>query len=1222
MLHSDTGTYAMLARSARCRFWLAVLIGALLSLVLPRGAVLAAPAAPDEVQLVQPDGVVIVAVPFGDEWYSGYEYQGYTILRDARGYWVYAEPVTDGRLAPGPRRAGLDPMPENLAPSLRDRVAVAEAASRRTEALPLGSEAWPGSLGSGPVLIILMDFTPSTSLGTTDAQWNAAFFDNTAGIKSVKNYYEQASYGNFTMVPVPETYGTANDGVIDVTLPYANGYPWPDETERTSVRDTLIAADPYVDYAALDTDGNGSLDNTELHLVLIVRGYEESYGGTGGACTPNVWGHRWSMGTGSCAYCAPVLDGVTIGATAYNGGYTREGEWHEYISEGCTSSAGHRATIGIMVHELGHDITWPDLYDTDYTSAGVGRWCVMSGGSWGQAAGDPYSGVTPVLPTAYLKWYQHWLAPVEVTTPQSGVTVPNLAQNAVVYQVGANPGGVDGTRAANGTGEYFLVENRQQVGFDAGLYRISSSASGCLIWHIDETRANNTDETRKLVDVEEADGPPQDMDSPSGSGGNSGDSGDPWPGITGETVFSGNSDPNSNWYDGSASGIVVSGISTAGTGCTVSFAEVGPAWNGSVSSAWSNAGNWTTARVPNQADNTVIPSGVPNWPNVDAAASVFNLNILDGAHADAAAGVSLDVYGNWTEAGSGNFDASAGTVTFRGAFTQTIVTGAGSHFNDLQIGSGSTAQRVIAGSDLDVNGNLTIQSGARLAAGSHMLRVGGNWTDTPFGFAPGSSTVILDGAVQAVQKAASEVVVYSNDLSTTTGWQIVDANGNGTTWYYSTLTNGPNIPDHGQHARYQQPLAADDWLFSPGFSLQAGVAYTIRFNYSSMGTSWRERLAVHIGTAQTAGAMTTQVFDNNNVTNTTWQQGSGTFTPGTTGTYYVGFYCYSAASQYKLGVDDLVVAALDPDLAFYNLSVASAGMATLTDNTAVQNDLSVTAGGALALGTYDLTVEGNVTNNGSLAQTRTVNAASTPFLNVRNGAGTVDKYLGATIDPGSGNMGSTTVTIWGNQLCAGATVGVRRCFELDPATPQTAAVTFYYTEAERNGADNSTMQVYHWNGSDWELEGGTTTRGGSGDGQWVQVTSVDAYSPFALNNASPTAVALSRFDGQAMDDGSVLLEWETVSEVDLLGFHLYRAQSEAEPPVRLTEYMIPSQSPGSPIGGSYFYQDQTTVPGTTYYYWIDVIQLDGTPLRFGPVRVTAGSGGMYMIYLPLAMRGR
>ena len=70
---------------------------------------------------------------------------------------------------------------------------------------------------------------------------------------------------------------------------------------------------------------------------------------------------------------------------------------------------------------------------------------------------------------------------------------------------------------------------------------------------------------------------------------------------------------------------------------------------------------------------------------------------------------------------------------------------------------------------------------------------------------------------------------------------------------------------------------ADDWLFSPGFTLQAGVTYAIRFNYGAYGAAWPEKLAAHIGTAQNVGAMTTQVFDNNNVINTTWQHGERHF---------------------------------------------------------------------------------------------------------------------------------------------------------------------------------------------------------------------------------------------------------------------------------------------------------------------------------------------------------
>jgi M6 family metalloprotease-like protein len=1222
MLQAKLICYFVSFRSRYCRLGLAALVGALLSLIIPAGAALAVPVAPDDVILTQPDGTVIIVSPFGDEYYSGYEYQGYTILHDEKSdYWVYARPTTGGGLAPGLQKAGIDAPPAVLSPHLRDSQAAARA--RLAMSTPLGPEVWPGVSGSHKVLIFLIDFTPTTSLGTTDAQWYATFFDNNPGVKSVKNYYEQASYGNFTMDPAAESYGTANDGVIDVTLPYANAYPWAGEAERTSVRDVLIAANPYVDYSTLDTNHNGSLDNLEVHLVLIVRGFEESYGGTGGACTPNVWGHRWSMPTGACAYCAPLLDGVTIGASAYNGGYTREGEWYETTSEGCTSANGHKATIGIMVHELGHDIRWPDTYDTDSSSEGVGNWDVMAGGSWGQASGDPYSGVTPVLPDPFLKGYQGWLTPVQVTAPAVNIAIPNSAQNATVYQLGANPNGIDwdyGT--SSGTGEYFLVENRQQVGFDAGLYKIDNNARGCMIWHIDETRTSsntaNGNEARKLVDVEEADGPPQDLDFPAGSGGNRGDPGDPWPGSAGKTAFNAASNPNSNWYSGLASGLRVINISTDGTGCTVDFSEA--TWDGSANSNWNVASNWDVNVVPNATDDVVIPSGPPNWPDVNAAASAFNLHIQNGAHLNATAGVPLEVYGNWTEAGSGYFNANAGTVIFRGSAAQTITSGAGSHFNHLQIGSGSTSQTVTANSDLDVNGNFAAQPGAGLAMGSHTLRVGGNWTDNFMTFLPGSGSVILDGSAQTVDRTNNSGGVLNESFDEADGkagfstaylplgWVREQSVGSG---FFGG--DGNYCSSAGSAVKWNN--SPDAWLFSTGVYLQPGVTYQLSYNYRTIFSGISQVWSMYIGQAQNSAAMT-QVGTSATSSSTTCSPKTDTFTVATAGTYYVGIRAQNGSGSTYAVVDNVVLTGVQ-DLTFYNLSIAGSGAATLADNAAVQNNLSIDNLGALALGATNLTVEGSVANNGSLSQTRTVNGASTDFLNLKNRAGSVDKYLGVTLDPGGSNMGSTTVAIHGNQLCSGATVGVKRCFDLSPATPQTAAVTFYYTEAERNGTNNALMKVFHWGGSTWSQQAGAITRGGSGDGQWVRVAGISAYSPFALNNGAPTAVSMAGFSGAGLPDGSVSLEWHTVNELDLIGFRVYRAPAGSQTPQLLTPDLIPGQWPGSPAGGSYAFQDLTALPGAAYDYWIEAIQTGDVSERFGPLRVAVMPLGGFRIFLPL-----
>lgn len=533
--------------------------------------VFAAPVAPMELTFTQPDGTEFTAVPFGDEWNNGYEHDGYTILQDEAGFWVYAR-VEDngsggsGQLSPTTLRVAQD-SPGRLPRHARD--ATRTAPDTQLPSLPQAPTVWPGVSGSQPVLVILVNFTPSTSLGTTAAQWHTAMFSNAAGAKSVKNFYEEASYGEFTIDPASETEGTANDGIISVTLGYShpNTRGSTGDANRQIVRNALIAADSFINYSSFDSNSNGSLDVTEFHLIVIPRGFETAFGGTSSACAPSVWGHRWSL---SGTVTAPTLDGVTVAGSSGGGGYMQFGEWQEVTGAGCTGSTGNMATIGIMAHELGHDIDWPDLYDTDGSSAGVGYWSIMASGSWGYDGSEP-AGATPVLPDPFSKWYQNWLTPVQVTTPTTNVAIPNSAQNDVVYQLLSNPNGIDWDfNNGSGTGEYFLIENRQQVGFDAGLNRIDNNAKGCLIWHIDETRtssnANNDTETRKHVDLEEANGV-QNLDT----NGNRGDTGDPWPGSSNNTAFANTSTPNSKLYSGSNSGATVTNISTAGTGCTVTF---------------------------------------------------------------------------------------------------------------------------------------------------------------------------------------------------------------------------------------------------------------------------------------------------------------------------------------------------------------------------------------------------------------------------------------------------------------------------------------------------------------------------------------------------------------------------------------------------------------------------------------------------------------------------
>jgi hypothetical protein len=120
-----------------------------------------------------------------------------------------------------------------------------------------------------------------------------------------------------------------------------------------------------------------------------------------------------------------------------------------------------------------------------------------------------------------------------------------------------------------------------------------------------------------------------------------------------------------------------------------------------------------------------------------------------------------------------------------------------------------------------------------------------------------------------------------------------------------------------------------------------------------------------------------------------------------------------------------------------------------------------------------------------------------------------------------------------------------------------------------------------------------------------------SYSGMALLSVSivdpeiPTAVELARFE--AWPEGRAIhVEWETATEIDNLGFNLYRADTADGPYVKLNEELIPSQAPGSPEGAVYVWLDSTVQTGRTYYYKLEDVDIYGHTTLHGPVRVKAG----------------
>jgi hypothetical protein len=125
------------------------------------------------------------------------------------------------------------------------------------------------------------------------------------------------------------------------------------------------------------------------------------------------------------------------------------------------------------------------------------------------------------------------------------------------------------------------------------------------------------------------------------------------------------------------------------------------------------------------------------------------------------------------------------------------------------------------------------------------------------------------------------------------------------------------------------------------------------------------------------------------------------------------------------------------------------------------------------------------------------------------------------------------------------------------------------------------------------------------------IQSYAAYQAFG-----PTAVEMVRFEAIPSSE-SIRLEWETMTEVDHLGFNLYRAGAADGPRTQLNSSLIPSQAPGSMQGASYEFVDTTAAAGTAHYYWLEDVDTYGRTALHGPVGAEIS---VYRVFLPLIRR--
>lgn len=182
-------------------------------------------------------------------------------------------------------------------------------------------------------------------------------------------------------------------------------------------------------------------------------------------------------------------------------------------------------------------------------------------------------------------------------------------------------------------------------------------------------------------------------------------------------------------------------------------------------------------------------------------------------------------------------------------------------------------------------------------------------------------------------------------------------------------------------------------------------------------------------------------------------------------------------------------------------------------------------------------------------------------------------------------------------------------------------------------------EVGIWNGVDWDIMGTPATLQTAYAGNTFElgvayaalgIDSTDCFSVgIHFENYSdspddnvlgehcdtPTGVSLSSFTVN-LDDGSIVVEWQTADELDVTGFNVWRSTDTADHGMQLNSAIIPAQTPGELTGNLYTYVDDTALPNSHYYYWLEVKQVNAISAWYGPVEPIR-----FRLYLPVLLRG-
>ncbi len=314
------------------------------------------------------------------------------------------------------------------------------AKARRVPGATRNLDAFKGKRHQLVVLVSFADlkFLEADPLPVWNRIFNEVGYHEDSYVGSVHDYFYDQSYQQFDL-----TFDLLYVELSESRVKYRSTEQ-DDENSKYLINDIVDVLLTYdIDWSPYDWNDDGEIDQ----LLVVFAGKGMNIDGD----KNSIWPHQWWLSEHKgCQPRSVSSDGKSYLIDAY------------CVVMETANNPTVMTAFGTLCHEYSHCFGLPDFYNSNTTV--VREWDLMDYGC--------YNGKSfcPCNYSAHERMFMGWLTPTELLSKTSVNNLYPLSQAAEAYLV-RNDGWED---------EYYVLENRQQEGWDAYL-----PGSGLIIFHVD-----------------------------------------------------------------------------------------------------------------------------------------------------------------------------------------------------------------------------------------------------------------------------------------------------------------------------------------------------------------------------------------------------------------------------------------------------------------------------------------------------------------------------------------------------------------------------------------------------------------------------------------------------------------------------------------------------------------------------------------------------------------